>query len=93
MWPWESVGVTAADGILDDETYDWLPVVAAMAASQGEPVTVDEHHVQAANEMARRTTASDVSFTGSAGLAGLLALRHRVADGDRVAVVLSGIRR
>ena len=24
MWPWEDEPHSAADGILDDETYDWL---------------------------------------------------------------------
>ena len=35
MWPWEHVGSSAADGILDDETYDWIPVVRAMAEARG----------------------------------------------------------
>jgi hypothetical protein len=39
------------------------------------------------------TTGIDVSATGSAGLAGLLAIRDRVDDGERVAVVFSGIAR
>ena len=35
----------------------------------------------------------DVSPTGSAGLAGLLAARDRVGDDERVAVVMSGVAR
>ena len=42
MWPWEEVGTSAADGILDDETYDWLPIVAAMHSSGGSPVVAPE---------------------------------------------------
>jgi threonine synthase len=49
MWPWEQVGTSAADGILDDETYDWLPVVAAMADTGGSPVVVTESQVVRAN--------------------------------------------
>jgi threonine synthase len=93
MWPWEHVGESAADGILDDETYDWIPVLGAVDDSHGEPVVVDERHVLEANELARSLTGIDVSHTGSAGLAGLLATRASVAHDDRVAVVLSGIRR
>ena len=88
MWPWEVVGNTAADGILDDETYDWLPVVGAMADSNGSPVVVQESDVLRANELARATTGIDASHTGTAGLAGLLAARAHVADDERVAVVL-----
>jgi len=93
MWPWEHVGESAADGILDDETYDWLPVVEAMAASGGAPVVVSEAHVLEANEVGCRTTGIDASHTGTAGLAGLLAHRDQVRPDERVAVIFSGIRR
>ena len=93
MWPWENVGVSAADGILDDETYDWLPVVEAMESTGGSPVVVTEAHVLEANELGRRTTGIDVSHTGTAGLAGLLAIRDQVSPDERVAVIFSGIRR
>ncbi len=93
MWPWEHVGESAADGILDDETYDWLPVVEAMAASGGLPVVVTEAHVLEANEVGCRTTGIDASHTGTAGLAGLLAVRDQVGPDERVAVIFSGIRR
>jgi hypothetical protein len=93
MWPWEHVGSSAADGILDDETYDWLPVVAAMTDGNGSPVVATEAHVVQANELARRTTAINVSHTGSAGLAGLLAARDQIGGDERVALVFSGVRR
>ncbi|CAN5670607.1 hypothetical protein BH10ACT2_BH10ACT2_27140 [soil metagenome] len=93
MWPWESVGATAADGILDDETYDWLPVLAAMADSNGSPVVVEESFVLEANEVGCRATGIDASHTGTAGLAGLLAMREHVQPDERVAVIFSGIRR
>jgi len=93
MWPWEHVGNSAADGILDDETYDWLPVLGAMAESQGSPVVVSEAHVLQANDLGCRTTGIDASHTGTAGLAGLLAVRDEVRADERVAVIFSGIRR
>lgn len=93
MWPWEHVGASAADGILDDETYDWLPVVRAMDEGNGSPIVVSEARVIEANELARRTTGINVSPTGTAGLAGLLDARHSLAASERVAIVFSGVQR
>ena len=93
MWPWEYVGESAADGILDDETYDWLPVVEAMASTGGAPVVVTEAHVLEANELGRRTTGIAASHTGTAGLAGLLAIRNQIDPDERVVVIFSGIQR
>jgi threonine synthase len=93
MWPWEHVGHSAADGILDDETYDWLPVLRAMVEGHGSPVIASEDDVLMANEIGCRTTGIDASHTGTAGLAGLLAIRDHVAADERVAVVFSGVRR
>jgi hypothetical protein len=42
MWPWENPPASAADGILDDETYDWLGVVEAREATGGSAVVVPE---------------------------------------------------
>jgi hypothetical protein len=52
-----------------------------------------EEHVLAANEIGCRTTGIDASHTGTSGLAGLLAIRERVAADERVAVIFSGVRR
>ena len=93
MWPWESTPVSVADGILDDETYDWAGVVEAMADTGGSPVVAPEAVVVEAHRLARDTTDIDVSPTGSAGLAGLVAIRGEVGDDECVAVVFSGIRR
>lgn len=93
MWPWEEVGATAADGILDDETYDWLPVMAAMSESNGSPVVVAESLVLQANEVGCHTTGIDASHTGTAGLAGLLSMRSELQSDERIAVIFSGIRR
>jgi threonine synthase len=95
MWPWERKPHSIAHGILDDETYDWLAVVEAMLATGGRPVVVDEERLADANELAVETTGIAVDPTGSAGLAGLLALRAAgaVGDDERVAVLFTGVRR
>ena len=91
MTPWESP-TSVADGILDDETYDWIGVVQAMQASGGAPVVASEALIIEANDVARAAGYS-VSHTGSAGLAGLLAKAEDFGPSDRVAVVLSGVAR
>ncbi len=92
MWPWEEEPRSVAHGILDDETYDWLAVVEGMLATGGRPLVVDEDLLKRANTLARQSTGIDVDHTGSAGLAGLLALRSagEVRDDERVAVLFTG---
>lgn len=95
MWPWEQRPTSIAHGILDDETYDWLAVVKGLLETGGYPLTVDEHTLIEANGLARSATGIDVDHTGSAGLAGLAALRRDgLVDGEEnVAVLFTGIRR
>jgi threonine synthase len=95
MWPWEDEPRSVAHGILDDETYDWVAVVEGMFATGGRALVVDEETLEEANVLARETTGIDVDHTGSAGLAGLLALRAmgQVADDERVAVLFTGVVR
>jgi threonine synthase len=93
MSPWETEPVSAATGILDDETYDWVGVAEAMARSGGSPIVVEESAVLAANELGRSTTGIDVDHTGTAGLAGLLAVREQVADDERIVVLFTGVLR
>jgi threonine dehydratase len=52
-----------------------------------------EDQIESALALAQRTTSIDVSPTGSAGLAGLMALRAEIGDHERVAVVFSGVLR
>ncbi|HKN81177.1 MAG TPA: pyridoxal-phosphate dependent enzyme [Actinomycetota bacterium] len=95
MWPWEEEPRSIATGILDDETYDWRAVVEGMLATGGSPVVVDERTLSEANELAVEWTGIRVDPTGSAGLAGLMALRAEglVEDDERVAVLFTGVQR
>jgi threonine synthase len=95
MWPWEREPVSVAHGILDDETYDWLEVVRGMLESGGRPIVVSEETLREANDLARAATGIAVDHTGSAGLAGVIALRQAgiIASTERVAVIFSGVVR
>jgi threonine synthase len=44
---------SAAHGILDDETYDWLALVKAMARSGGRPLVIPEETILAGNALAQ----------------------------------------
>ena len=91
MKPWPAPR-SIADGILDDETYDWIGVFEAMKGCGGTPVVASEDVIVRAHELAS-STGIDVSPTGSAGLAGLLSIRDQVDDAERVAVIFSGVGR
>jgi threonine synthase len=95
MWPWEEVPRSAAHGILDDETYDWLEIVRGMLESGGFPLTVDESYVLEAHRLAHDTTDISVSHTGSAGLAGLLHLQSQggIASSERIGLLFTGVAR
>ncbi len=95
MWPWEEEPASIATGILDDETYDWQAVVRAMLVSGGRPLVVSEAMLRKANELARSETGIAVSPTGSAGLAGCLALSAggELSPGEDVGVLFTGVAR
>jgi threonine synthase len=95
MWPWEEAPHSIAEGILDDETYDWLAVLRGMAATGGAAVVADEATLEEANRVGRESTGIPVSHTGSAGLAGLMCLRRDgvIASGARVGVLFTGVQR
>lgn len=95
MQPWDDPGHSAASGILDDVTYDWLTVVLPMIRSGGWPVVVDEEQILEAHRLGRKHTAIPVSATGTAGLAGLLDpdLRDALTPEDHVVVLFSGVER
>jgi threonine synthase len=91
-----------ADGILDDETYDWIGVVEAMRRNGGSPVVAAEAEIERAHALGR-AAGYDVSPTGSAALAGVLTLRggagldgagrDRIGDDERVVLAMTGVAR
>lgn len=91
MTPWADPQ-SIADGILDDETYDWIGVVQAMRASRGHPIVASEDHLRQAHELAT-AAGYHVSVTGAAGLAGVIADPECARRNERVAVVMSGVAR
>jgi threonine dehydratase len=91
MTPWDDPH-SAADGILDDETYDWLGVFDVVRRSGGRMVVAAEEAILRANELAR-TTDIPVSPTGSAGLAALLTPAGAPTPGERVGIIFSGVDR
>jgi threonine synthase len=95
MWAWEEIGSTAATGIVDDVTYDWLPVVEAMLRSEGQAKVVSEEMITRANHLARIHTGIEVGHTGSAGLAGMLdpSLTEFLDRGQNVVVFFTGTDR
>jgi threonine synthase len=95
MRPWGEEPKSIAGGILDDETYDWLAVVRGMAASGGSPVVVSEEMLAAAHAAAKRATGVAVDATGSAGLAGWMALARdgALARAERSIVLFTGAER
>lgn len=95
MRPWESEPHSVAHGILDDETYDWLAVVRGMLESGGRPVVVDEPLLLEANRIGRETTGIPADPTGTAGLAGLMALLRagEIERDESVAVLFTGVDR
>ena len=90
MTPWADPH-SAADGILDDETYDWLGVFDVMRRSGGRPIVVPETAIARAHELGR-ATGIPVSATGTAGLAALLTPPAPRPAG-RIAVIFSGVDR
>ncbi len=90
MWPWEHTPTSFADGILDDETYDWIDIVGHMQTSQGGAVRALESNIVRAHHMAHEYTDIDVSPTGSSGLAGVLEIRDEIDADEKVLVMFSG---
>lgn len=90
MWPWDDPQ-SAATGILDDITYDWIPLLQRTHVTGGEPVVAPETYILRANDLARRHTDIPVCTTGTAGLAGLL--RSPPPSREKVGVLFTGVDR
>lgn len=88
MRPWQNPH-SVADGILDDETYDWISDVEAMVESGGRPIVAPEALIEDANVLAVEA-GFPASHTGSAGLVGVLTIGDELRRSERVAVIMSG---
>jgi threonine synthase len=95
MWPWEQPEMSKATGILDDLTYDWIPVMEAMLDSKGAAHVVPEQLIEASQRLAESTTDIPVDHTGTAGLAALLdpTVAELAQQYDHVVVFFTGLRR
>ena len=95
MWAWETEPKSIADGILDDETYDWLAVVQGMLATGGWPITVSEEELVEAHRLGRSATGVAVEPTGTAGLAGAMQLSRQgvLAPEESVGLLFTGVER
>jgi len=98
MVPWQDPH-SLADGILDDETYDWIGVLGAVRRTGGGSVVASEANVIEAHRLAHEA-GFDASPTGASGLAGLLhtggadgTAGGRFAPTERVGLVISGVTR
>ena len=90
MWPWDEPS-SAASGLLDDITYDWLPLLEATLVGGREPVVVPEATLIETHRIATSVTGLNVSPTGVAGLAGLVEAPPKT--GEVVAVLFTGVDR
>ena len=93
MWPWETTPTSAATGILDDETYDWLGIVPCLRDSNGSVVIATEEDVARANDLVREHTPINADHTGTAALAGVLAMRGHIGDDEVILVPITGVQR
>ena len=90
MWPWDAPH-SFATGILDDVTYDWLPLLQRTRVTGGEPIVVPEPLIVRAYELAHEHTGIPVCSTGAAGFAGLV--HAPPSTREKVAVLFTGIDR
>ena len=94
MTPWEVPPESYATGILDDVTYDWIPVMLATLRSGGFPLVAAEDDFRRGHALAHQATKIDVCPTGAAGLGGLLAgLRAgclEIGPNERIALCFTG---
>ena len=94
MKPWPATPHSVAHGILDDETYDWLALVEAMAATDGDALVVSEARLREAHRIGNEAAGLAASPTGSAGFAGLMDLfASGAVEAANAAVLFTGTER
>jgi len=90
MTPWDDPQ-SFATGILDDVTYDWIPLLQRTRETGGHPIVAPESLVEQAYALAHAHTDVNVCPTGTAGFAGLLA--EPAPSSEHVVVLFTGIDR
>ena len=90
MTPWQDPH-SLATGILDDITYDWMPLLQRTRETNGHPIVATETAIEQAYVLAHAHTDVHVCSTGTAGFAGLLTEPAEVAE--HVVVLFTGIDR
>jgi threonine synthase len=95
MRPWPAPPHSVADGILDDETYDWAALTEGLLRSGGRVVLVDEECLVRARARVEVEAGICASATGAAGVAGALTTRALGDDdcGLARAALVTGTRR
>ena len=93
MTPWPDPS-SAATGILDDVTYDWLGVARTLLLTGGSSVLATEDDIESANQQVR-AAGYNADHTGSAGYAGLRAALRQgsIFPSDTAAVLITGVQR
>lgn len=93
MSPWPDPS-SAATGILDDVTYDWLGIARALLLTNGGSIVSTEPEILAAADLVP-PLGIDADATGTAGVAGVLAgVRQGLIGKDEpTAVLVTGRRR
>ena len=90
MTAWENPQ-SFATGILDDITYDWIPLLKQTRMTGGEPIVAPESLIVDAYNLAHTYTDVPVCSTGTAGLAGLI--QQPPSQRERVALLFTGLDR
>lgn len=96
MTPWPDLPESIADGILDDETYDWAAIVEGLLETDGELVLADEEMLLRARDLVESEIGLRASATGTAGVAGVLTARAAATDDapmGPIAALITGVRR
>ena len=90
MTPWEDPH-SFATGILDDVTYDWVPLLERTRVTGGHPIVAPESLIEQAYALAHEYTDVNVCSTGAAGFAGLLT--EPAPANEHVVVFFTGVDR
>lgn len=93
MRPW-SGPTSAATGILDEVTYDWLGMTRGLLLTGGGSIVAPESDIETAHERVVEA-GFNADHTGTAGYAGLLAASRAgvISSAERAAVLITGVQR